>query len=437
MRPDAKLWILAYRNMGRNMRRTLSTAVAVGAGFVGLVLLSAYIYRSQKGLEISTVYVNQKGHLALFKEGSVDNFGVKPARYLISQSEQDQIQKILLTHQEKLEFTGKYLSGTGLLSNGSTSVPYQGLGIEPEVYAKVFHHPNIKRWIPDWVDSETIATADRLKENPELISITRTLGELIGRKPPFSDYPDETRWVQLATKDYFNDFNATNAELGLRHTTGISFAEDTSLYGSLKTFQDLYATDGIQYWALFLKPGTSTFKLQAQLESELKQAKLPVEVRPYYDETWGAYYKGSMSFLYVMTAFFVSLICGAVLLSIVNSTTLGIIERTKEIGTLRAVGFRPSHVQGLFWRENFILSVISILAGLIIAEGLAQLVNGAHILFEPPGTQGKIQFLLVTHWALSLTMAFFVLFLNVATTIFVVRSTSRTQVIHLLTSAGG
>lgn len=431
-----KLWTLAFRNMGRNLRRTLSTAVAIAAGFIGLVLLSAYIYRTKMGLTTSTVYINHKGHLALFKKDGLEKFASKPSKYLISLEEQETLKKILESHSSQIEFTGKYLSGTGLISNGKKSIPFIGLGIEPQTYSKIMHHPDLMKWTPDWIFPETITTSDELIKNPNLISITAPMGELLGKDIPFSQYQGEQSSLQLAAKSYFNDLNANNVDLGLRHTTGIALAEDTSLIGSLKVFQDLYATDGIQYWSLFLKPETSFTGFRNLLNKEIKEAGLDIDIESFNGEVWGAYYNGSMSFLYVMGTFFIFLICGAVLLSIVNSTTLGIIERMKEIGTLRAIGFRPKHIHSLFWRENLILSVIAIFIGQVIAELIAFFVNLANFQFEPPGTQGKIQFMLATNFKICLVMALFLLLLNIATTLFVVKKITRPQVIKLLTENG-
>ena len=431
-----KLWILAFRNMGRNLRRTLSTAVAISAGFIGLVLLSAYIYRTKMGLTTSTVYINHKGHLALFKKEGLEKFATKPAKYLLSAEDQNKIQGILDAHTEQIEFTGKYLSGTGLVSNGKKSIPFMGLGLEPQTYSKIMHHADLQKWTPDWIFPETIATSDELIKNPQLVSVTALMGELLGKELPFSQYQGEDRSLQLAAKSYFSDLNANNVELGLRHTTGIALAEDSSLLGSLATFQDLYATDGIQYWALFLNPGVSVTSFRETLAQEFRQAGLDLDIEAYDGEIWGAYYNGSMSFLYVMGSFFIFLICGAVLLSIVNSTTLGIIERMKEIGTLRAIGFRPKHIQSLFWRENLLVGLMSVACGQLIAEVISGGVNWAHFQFEPPGTQGKIQFMLATNWKICLIMAVFLLILNVATTLLVVRKITKPQVIKLLTESG-
>lgn len=430
-------WVLAYRNLGRNKRRSLATGLAIGAGFIGLLLISAYLYRTQRALQASTVYLNHKGHLALFKKDSLFEFTYRPARYLITLEEQNKIAKIIKELDSDIEFTGRYLTGTGLINNQSKSTPFLATAVEPEVYKRILNHTEVHTWTPDWVFEETIANAGKFIDNPSLISITESMAILIGKEPPFQKYNEDERNIQLIGKSFYGDLNAVDSELGLRHTTGMALAEDTSLYLSLSQLQSLYATDGIQYWAIFLKDPATLDRVQKELQKKLKEENLSIEIFPYYDEEWGAYYVGSIGFLFVIACFFVVLICGAVVLSVVNTTTLGIFERHKEIGTLRATGFPPRSIYSLFWKENFILSLIALVVGYICAEWIASAVNSANIKFQPPGTQGDIRFVLVTHLQLTLALGLIVIFINFISTMIAVRRTTKANIVNLLTASGG
>ena len=434
-------WILAYRNLGRNIRRSLATGLAIGAGFVGMLLISAYLYRAEIAIQTSTVYLNHKGHIALFKKQSLDEFTYKPSKYLIAKDEQLKIAEILKSLESDIEFTGRYLTGTGLITsqvNGvSKSTPFLATAVEPDVYQRILRHSEVHKWTPDWTFPETVEKADRLLENPALISLTASMGLLIGKKIPFDNYTGADRDVQLIGKSYFGDLNALDAQLGLRHTTGMALAEDTSLYLSLSQLQSLYATDGIQYWALFLKDPNTRGRIQARLKKEFDEQSLNIDVIPYNDEVWGAYYVGSIGFLIVIASFFVVLICGAVILSVVITTTLGIFERYREIGTLRATGFAPKWIYSLFWKENFILSSIALTIGYILAEWIAFLVNSADIKFHPPGTQGDIRFLLVTHYQITIELACLVFVINFISTMAAVRKSTRMPIVNLLAANGG
>lgn len=430
-------WILAYRNLGRNKRRSLATGLAIGAGFIGMILVSAYLYRANRALQASTIYLNHKGHLAIFKKNSLTEFTYRPKHYLISKEEQETIAAILKEIDSDIEFTGRYLTGTGLINSQNKSTPFVATAVEPEVYKRILSHPEVHLWTPDWVFSETLQTTNRLAENPHLVSITERMGLYIGKQFPFDLYSNDDKTVQLIGKSFFGDLNAIDAELGLRHTTGMAMAEDTSLYLNLPQLQSLYATDGIQYWAIFLKDPARLSHVKKILTQKLKDQNLELDVFPYFDEEWGAYYVGSVGFLVVIACFFVVLICGAVILSVVNTTTLGIFERYKEIGTLRATGFPPKAIYSLFWKENFILSIIALTVGYILAEWIAKLVNAADIKFHPPGTQGDIQFVLVTNVQITLILASIVILINFLSTIAAVGRSTRASIVNLLASSGG
>lgn len=430
-------WVLAYRNLGRNKRRSLATGLAIGAGFVGLLLISAYLYRAQLALQASTVYLNNKGHLALFKKDSLFEFTYRPSRYVITLEEQYKIGQIIKDLDADIEFTGRYLTGTGLINYQNKSTPFIATAVEPDVYKRILNHTEVNTWTPDWVFPETVTEAGRFLENPMLVSITESMGILLGKEPPFTKYTEDERTIQLIGKSFYGDLNAIDSELGLRHTTGMALAEDTSLILSLSQLQSLYATEGIQYWAIFLKDASSIKRIQKEFQERLKDQNLNIDVFPYYDEEWGAYYVGSIGFLFVIACFFVVLICGAVVLSVVNTTTLGIYERYKEIGTLRATGFPPRAIYSLFWKENLILSLIALAVGYVSAEWIASAVNAANIKFQPPGTQGDIRFVLITKAQITLALGLVVLLINFISTIVAVRRTTKANIVNLLSASGG
>ncbi len=66
---------------------------------------------------------------------------------------------------------------------------------------------------------------------------------------------------------------------------------------------------------------------------------------------------------------------------IVFNTMLGAVyERTREIGTFNAVGLAPGHVSGLFMAEAVALGVVGTVAGYLLGQGAAQLLNQGGLL---------------------------------------------------------
>lgn len=78
------------------------------------------------------------------------------------------------------------------------------------------------------------------------------------------------------------------------------------------------------------------------------------------------------------------------ILGMFNTLTISLLERTKEIGLMISLGGRPRDMRRLFIIEASLLSLIGSLAGIVIASGLAAIVN--FVLYEFARTRGVTQF---------------------------------------------
>lgn len=66
-------------------------------------------------------------------------------------------------------------------------------------------------------------------------------------------------------------------------------------------------------------------------------------------------------------------------------------ERTVEIGTLRAVGQKRRDIQRLFLSEGSLLGLFGSIIGVIVSLLLAYLVNHAGLTWQPPGVTVPIR----------------------------------------------
>jgi putative ABC transport system permease protein len=78
---------------------------------------------------------------------------------------------------------------------------------------------------------------------------------------------------------------------------------------------------------------------------------------------------------------------------------MNIVERIKELGTMRAIGFTPEKLSRLVAIESFVLALLSTIGGFFVSQIVALGVNAANIRFSPPGIAGEMQFVL-TPWPL-------------------------------------
>ena len=73
-----------------------------------------------------------------------------------------------------------------------------------------------------------------------------------------------------------------------------------------------------------------------------------------------------------------------ILLSVSNTLTMTVLERTNEIGTLMAIGLRKSKILRIFIAEGFVLGLSGGAIGLIIGLALASIISQIGIPMPPP-----------------------------------------------------
>ena len=87
--------------------------------------------------------------------------------------------------------------------------------------------------------------------------------------------------------------------------------------------------------------------------------------------------------------FIFSIVLTVVIMSVANSMGMTVIERTREIGTLRAIGLNRSGVVRLFTVESMLLTMLGCVVGLFIMLGVRWGVNVAGITYVPPNSSAK------------------------------------------------
>jgi len=94
-------------------------------------------------------------------------------------------------------------------------------------------------------------------------------------------------------------------------------------------------------------------------------------------------FKTFVTALNVVSWVLVVILLLVVLVGILNTLAIAVRERTKEIGTLRAIGMQRRKVLWLFVLETAMLSVLGTVAGALLAIGLALAINAAAFVLPP------------------------------------------------------
>ncbi|HTA19223.1 MAG TPA: FtsX-like permease family protein [Polyangia bacterium] len=80
-----------------------------------------------------------------------------------------------------------------------------------------------------------------------------------------------------------------------------------------------------------------------------------------------------------LTFVLITILLGIVVVGIMNTMWIAIRERTREIGTLRAIGMQRGAVLWMFLLESLMLGLFGTIAGAIAGFAIAAALNGAHI----------------------------------------------------------
>jgi putative ABC transport system permease protein len=98
-----------------------------------------------------------------------------------------------------------------------------------------------------------------------------------------------------------------------------------------------------------------------------------------------AVFYGQVKLLYIGIFGFVgAVLIVIVILSAAIVMTMAVTERTREIGTLRALGTRPSGILRMFLTEGVAIAILGCLAGAVLALVIRSALNASGIILPPP-----------------------------------------------------
>jgi putative ABC transport system permease protein len=350
---------LAWRNLVRQRRRTLLMGSVVAFGFAAFALAGGFIAQSFEGLKEGTI--RSIGHLQAVDRRAVKGteqatleFGLKDAGRARAVAAADPAVEAVLP---RVEFVG-------LATNGTKSVPFLGLGVDPEPEGKV----SLAR---------ELVVAGKYLSSPdaEEIVLGTGLAAAIGAKTG-------DRVTLMATTPE-GSLNAVDGIVTGLVDVRIKELNDRYLAAGLGLVARLLETpETVSKLVIFLENGADEAAATVRLEKALVQAGYPVAVRRWEDL---AVFYGQVKLLYIGIFGFVgTVLIVIVILSAAIVMTMSVTERTREIGTLRAIGTRPARVLGMFLAEGALLAVAGCVAGALIALVVRAVLNASGLILPPP-----------------------------------------------------
>ena len=402
---------IAFRNIFRNRRRSLMTMSAIAVGGIASLIFGGYMLYTILGFQ--TITVQRGGHLTIFRNGYF-NFGTgNPAAYGI-----DDYERLLTLVREDpvlkplIAVATPTLTVFGIAGNfdADTSKTFFGAGVVPSEQDSLRNwngyglgRPGRRSGLADddplrGVIGTGVARILGLCERldlPNCPPAPRNRGEA-GEVP---DAPVLNLPAQEATARA-DDFPWLDLLAG---TAGgapniVRLRVERAEYQGFKEFDDNYVGMHLDLAQQLLygrsQPKATGIVVQLHRTDDMNVARarllslfgardLDLEVRSFTELT--PLY-GQVIGLYASIFSFISVIMGVVVLfTVVNTMGMSVVERTNEIGTVRAMGIRRRGIRRQFLIEGSLLGAFGATAGVILAALIAYAMNNAGLVWTPPG----------------------------------------------------
>ena len=360
------LWKFAARNIARNRRRTVLTLGVVVFGFAAIALAGGFMAQNLEGLGESTIRSGM-GHLQIAPRGGFDDGGGLETQRGLEGA--DRIAAALGQDPSVTEILPR-LEFVGLISDGRRSVPFLGLGVDPIAEARHMDAPKAVeagRWLADRDERAVVLGS----------GLAKALGARAGDS------------LTLLATGADGTLNAVDAEVaGIVHLP-IKELDDRWLASGLTLADELLGAEGrVSRFAVILARPRDAAAAGRRIEARLREGGFAVEARPW--QALAPFYRQVRVLYLGIFGFMGIVLVVVVLLATANTMMMAAAERTREIGTLRAIGTRPSLVRGLFLREGILLAVAGSVLGALLSLLVRTVLNHSGLTLPPPpgGTSG-------------------------------------------------
>ena len=345
-----QLFKMAFRDLGRNRRRTFFSALAVAIGLALLMLMSSVI-NGEMGNAIQSAILLQSGHIQIRSATFDENKSSLKWEDLVVNPDQVAAQVSALP---QVKAATPRLFASGFLSTGDESAGVKIYGIDPDSAANDPYRMGL-------LDGSFLAADDReglLIGKPAADKLHLQVGDTVGLS------------VNTSNGDVLEQVFTIR---GIYSTNTYAFDAATILLPLAKAQAITQTENHASTIFILLNSDADTDSVVSALQGQ------NLEILSWRDMNQLIVEFETMANSYI--AFFYLIILAITASVIVNTLIMSVYERTREIGILSAVGMRGSRILGLFLAESSFLAVGGVILGLVLGWGAVQLfnINGFYI----------------------------------------------------------
>jgi putative ABC transport system permease protein len=349
-------WLkFAWQNTLRNRRRSLVTVAIAALGTAAILLAGGFALFTYQAL--AQAAARNTGHLIVGLPAQFTKDEDTPLQHGLDNA--DALKATLLADPAVRQVLPR-IAFSGLVSNGDKSTVMLATGVEPDAEFAV------KGPFLNMTAGQVLASGTK---DAEVM-----LGE--GLAKSLKAQPGTSLTLLASTTD--GALNALDVRVKGVFSTGVPDIDKRLVYTDIATAQKLLNTQRVSTLGVFLNRMDATSPAQQRIAA----ANPKLTVQTWLDQ---AFFYQSVRGLYNRIFGALGLIIGVIVVFVVtNAMAMAIIERTREIGTLRALGTLPSQLLRTLALEGMVLGGAGAACGAALAFGVSMLLYVVPVQMPPP-----------------------------------------------------
>ncbi|UGQ44861.1 ABC transporter permease [Massilia endophytica] len=399
-------WLsMALKNAMRNRRRSLVTLAIAATGTAAALLGGGFALHTYQSL--AQAAARETGHVIVGAPQSFDGVENAPLEHGLEDS--GAVTQRLLALPEVRRVLPR-LQFSGLISNGERSEIFVGTGVDP-MQEFLVKGPFMQRVSGELLDAVPEG------QGPGIV-LGKTLARTLNAEPGSS--------LTLMSSTVSGSLSAVDVTVTGIVTTGITDLDKRLAVVDIATAQTLLATRKVSSLGVYLNELEDSGRVAGQLRGDRA-----IEVRSWLD--LAQFYQSVKGLYNRIFGFLGVIVLVIVLFAVTNTLAMAVLERTREIGTLRAMGATPREVMKVFTLEGLSLGAGGAVAGMAAAAGIAFLLVFLGIQMPPPpGRSGGYPLVVVISPLMFAVAALAVTLLSGLASFLVSRKAARQSVVEAL-----
>ncbi|MDR3452198.1 MAG: FtsX-like permease family protein [Rhodoferax sp.] len=420
---------LAVRNLLRNRRRSLATLLAMAIGSTSILLFGGF--SANINYMMQTHHVQTSGHLQiqhrdfyLYGSGNPTAYGITDYARIIADIQNDEVlRNMVLVVTPNLQFGGiaaNYAANVSrtIIGNGFMAADRNRMRLWNDFDLPAQSPPSALEGAP--ADATVVGTGvARVLQLCDALKIAECPRPEKEHKPDGNALPDDIAQLSLQetpAKAPAAEGNHPRIDVLVVNTQGAPNVTSLEVIGAedqgIKELDEVYLMMNLAQLQKLIygksPPKATSIMIQLRHTDQIPAARerltailarystsQPLAVLDF--RQLNPFYVQTMQMFDTIFGFVFVLIGGIVLFTVSNTMNTTVVERTVEIGTLRAIGLRRAGIRRLFVTEGALLGLAGAALGVVLALLLAVIINRIGMPWRPPGNVELMPFT-VTVW---------------------------------------